>query len=376
MPEIHNQSNQMEVNSNLDSGKKTASNTQEKAGPIDTNIINIGRPYSFRPEVDATGTVKSLLEKKMGIVEIVPCKWQYPVTDKDSTKVLPQVQFQEAIQVFKDCCGSYGLNPMYSGVRLHLTDKTASTDDITNSYDINMFQEKIDSMRTGIRALQAARNFGKLTQSAVSDPMSAAKQATSNIDSSAKEFVKQNQGTSNAAETIAELVLMGNKLSFPKIWRDSDYNPNININVRLFSPYGHPEAIKKFIVEPLCYIILLCSPKTGDGLTYGHPHSLHVRGYGMIDLKLAYASSISWRRGGDDSSFSIYRQPTTVDVSISLQALIGGFGYYYKNKPGTESNVSKLMTAHDSSVQNSSSVSFPTLGTIIDSFRPYDYHGG
>jgi len=47
------------------------------------------------------------------------------------------------------------------------------------------------------------------------------------------------------------------------------YSGNLSVNIRLVSPYGHPKAVKEFILKPLSYLLLLAAPQTTNGVTYG-----------------------------------------------------------------------------------------------------------
>lgn len=379
MPQFESLSDAMELDYNINTEKKQVTDLTLGTLPTHMEMADIGKPYLFRPEIDASGAMAQYLEKKMGIVELVPCSWRYPVIEDGSATVKPKIWFSSAIQHFQSACRRYDLDASYTGLRLHLTDDTTSTDDITNSYDTNMFQSAIDSLRSGFRHFRQIGQIGRLamsTDSGMRDRVgSVITGAAERLGLSSDDDDEAN--VQGAAQSVSDMVLMGNKLSFPKIWRDSEYNPNLSINVRLFSPYGHPKAVKKFIIEPLAHLILMCAPRTSDGLSFGHPPTLHVRGHGMVHLAVGYASSISWRRGGEGTNFSLFRQPTTIDVSLSLQTLIGGFGYYDNddNKPSDESTINKTLEPLGSSVQGNVDVSFPTLGHIFDSLRPFEYHG-
>ena len=373
------QSQDLQKASNLNVGTNRSEiikNEQTKA----TSLVEIGKPYSFRDEVDPDQGVRKLLEKKMGVMDIVPCHWRFPVVEVENAFQLlsTHIYFDEAIKQFQNACQLYGLEEpeKYNGVRLFTTDHTQSADDIVSNYDQSLFESAIDSIRTNYRHFATFREASKVWRSGTSNPTVSAEQGAKiarekfNIDASAESPI------ASVMASGANLVLMGNKISFPKIWRDSTYDPHITINIRLFSPYGHPDAIKQFLIRPLLYLILLLSPKTNDGMSYGHPNPLHVRGYGLTYLDIAYVSQLSWKRGGDDSSFTIYRQPTTIDVSINLHSLIGGFAYYNEKIPPHETKFGHANVAMDETITGARQVSFPTAGQIINSLRPFQYKPG
>jgi hypothetical protein len=128
-----------------------------------------------------------------------------------------------------------------------------------------------------------------------------------------------------AAQATLNMLYEGRTLSLPKIYKTSTYTPSLSLNVRLISPYGSPKSIKKHVVEPLVYLLLLASPSTTDGLTYGKGTFLKVKCYGSADINLGYIENISIKRGGSDVTFNKHGQPLFVDVSITIKSAFSGF---------------------------------------------------
>ena len=80
-----------------------------------------------------------------------------------------------------------------------------------------------------------------------------------------------------------------------------------------------------FIVRPLKLLLLAASPVTFDGITYGYPPLWQVEAKGMASMKLAGITAISLSRGGPDTVFNRYNQPTNIDVRIVVEPVIQGF---------------------------------------------------
>lgn len=352
---------------------------QKDTAPIQTNMVDIARPYSFRPEIDPTGVAKQFLHKKMGIVEIIPCNWAFPIKLNEIKSLADivgaQVLYEKAISTFQRDCQNYGLNNIYSGVRLHLTSPINNEETISHSFNPNILDSTIDSIRqTGIMQIPRLLNrINRSTQISKNENVDKFLDTSKDKISSLLNITDKESGAlKNIAGNIMDVLVIGQKISFPKIWQNTSYTPSLNVNIRLFCPFGHPLAIKQFIIDPLCYLILLCGSQTHDGMSYGYPRFLSVRGYGSINLPLASCNSISWRRGGDDNNFSIYKQPTVVDVTISCDALIDGFGYYSTDElPDYESTVESALYNINSNEVETNKVTFMTLGNIINSFKPY-----
>ena len=103
----------------------------------------------------------------------------------------------------------------------------------------------------------------------------------------------------------AKIVLKGQKLALPKIWQSSSYSSAFSVSTKLFSPYGSPKAIKKYIIRPLTLILLMGMPQTDDMVSYGKPFAVTVRSWGTSFLTLAGITNITLQRGGADSVFNI-----------------------------------------------------------------------
>jgi hypothetical protein len=187
----------------------------------------------------------------------------------------------------------------------------------------------------------------------------------------------------SVAAVGSDIVMKGNKMTFPKIWQSTTYNGHLSVNVRLVSPYGHPKAIKEFIMKPLSYLILLAAPQTINGVTYGGSIPITIKAYGLNYTVVGSIASITFRRGGSDSSFNLYRQPLTIDLSIEFQTLFDAFAVF------DPSVISGLKTDkdifQDDLLTNPGSLNFynqsnknnlmVSLGTILASLRPVQLVG-
>ena len=119
--------------------------------------------------------------------------------------------------------------------------------------------------------------------------------------------------------------MIGIQAAFPRIWSASDYNNTSSFTIKLISPDGNPDNIKNFIIRPLRTLILAASPITFDGISYGFPPLWKVYAKGMVSMKLAAITAITISRGGQDTLFNRYNQPTNIDVRITVEPVIQGF---------------------------------------------------
>lgn len=355
------------------------------------SLFRIGKPSRFTPEVDDKRRISEYIESKMNVIDLIPCHFSIPLTkllenlSKDNKNVFvdtirPNIIYEDAISEFKIISANHGLPSRYGGIRMFLTDDTTATDEFSNTYQDNWLGSKFNQLSNIGTQL---KSFGRSTSSQYGSTIQKylnlgrtegeeqAKQLTGNE-------LAQNALASTLAgiETAAKAVLLGNKLSLPKAWSDASYTPNFNAVVKLVSPYGHPDAIKEFIIKPLMYLLIMGSPRTDDGVTYRQSPLLTVKGYGITYLPLASISSISLRKGGADTAFNIFRQPLSVDVSLTFQSLLPGFAIHTDERGAMDGlNRTAFSTAAEintslRTAEGNTTTFFPTLGSIIESIKP------
>lgn len=373
---------------------------KNKITSIDSQgLFDIGKPCSFPTMIDPQGRVNRLLQSRMNIVDILPCVWTYTmlkdqfksVKSGDITGLHPYVDFNEAISEFKSTCSVYGLRA-YDGIRIYTTDDTTCTDSISNMYTDNFFQGAVNKMSDAGRAFtQFLRSVKSNAPTQLSDAITG-KVQEAGVSQKIENVLSDQLGGPNGLDqstiagltgtigSIGEVALRtfveGRRISLPQIWSSSTYNPSLSCVVKLVSPYGDPKAVKEFIIKPLIYLLILTSPKTIDGISYGQPHTLSVAAYGMGQAPLAGVEDITLRRGGADTSFNLFRQPLTIDVSIRFRFLNDGFGVLTAGaSPNDEANCFKHSHLDNPNVGGGYGISksmatMPTLGKVVESLRP------
>jgi hypothetical protein len=357
------------------------------------SVLNIGKPCAYHPSVDPQHRIGKFLRGRMSIIDLIPCSYRINFSkgmDKqnDSSGLLPQVVYDDSIEEYTKTCQSYGLDP-YAAIRLFTTDDTTASDTFSNVLKDNYFQSGLNQMS---EKLMPIRDFmrsvdGNSVPDVVNSMSSTAKKTlgSSQTVSTAGQYVKDSVGTSNAInmKNVAEKLLSaatdviakGHRISLPSIWSDSNYTPNFQAVIKLASPYGDPKSIKEFIIKPLMYLLILSSPKTTDGVSYGHPFCLTIKGYGINYSPIGMIANITLRRGGNDTSFNIFRQPLTIDVSLDFNYLVKGFAHYHFSD-NLEENIFDKATDFDD-INMDADTALPTVGHILTSLRPrnpdFDY---
>lgn len=118
---------------------------------------------------------------------------------------------------------------------------------------------------------------------------------------------------------------IGIQTALPKIWQRSDYNNTSSFTIKLISPSGHPDDVQRYVLDPLTRLVLAASPITFDGVSYGYPPIWKVEAKGLLNINLAAITAIVITRGGQDTLFNRYNQPTNIDVRITVEPLVNGF---------------------------------------------------
>ena len=141
--------------------------------------------------------------------------------------------------------------------------------------------------------------------------------------------LQQMAGSSTSNFGQAASVLFGKAIgiqtAFPKIWDRSEYNNTTSLTIKLVSPSGHHTDVDNFVIKPLQRILLAASPVTFDGISYGFPPLWKVTAKGLLSMKLAGVTMVSISRGGPDTLFNRYNQPTNIDVRIVVEPVVQGF---------------------------------------------------
>lgn len=197
------------------------------------------------------------------------------------------------------------------------TNDSSITETLSNGYTDNI----LDKMAEGLQNKDSA--LGKLSKLAT-----AGYQISASLDTNAAISMLGSWNSMTGTNQFMNLIaskMVGIQSAFPKVWRDSNYNNTSSFTIKLVSPSGHPDDIDAFIIKPLKHLILAASPITFDGIAYGYPPLWKVQAKGLVDMKLAAIITLSIARGGQDTVFNRYNQPTNIDVRIVVEPIVQGF---------------------------------------------------
>ena len=346
------------------------------------NIVEIGNQLGLRKSIDQEHRMTNLIRSHLAIVDLYPVHYNLQLTKIGKKEPAIAYDFNSAAEDYGKILSAYGLAPC-SALRMYLTDDTICSDDFSNQYEYNLIETGVNTLTGASQTVQTLKSLVKGGQSLgdkgtqmgegiaqgagtmIAGAVGAGAAALGTDSSIAKAIADL---ANSAGQTAAEIVLHGKQISLPKIWKSSTYYPSLTLTIKLISPYGVPEAIKNFIIEPLMYVLAMAAPITSDGVTYGLTRPVRVYSYGLSNLNLAYIESVSVRRGGRETAYNIHRQPLIIDVIVGIRPLTEGFGAYMSGGGSDVATMADAATPFTPQLENGPAIT--TLGNIIQSFRP------
>jgi hypothetical protein len=199
-----------------------------------------------------------------------------------------------------------------------------------NRFDQNTVEKKINDWTGNMKEfVKTARSMGFNIDGITNVVAEAGSKAAGSMDINFDQLKQNNRDLLNSATPLLDLgkniILHGKQMALPKIWTESVFNPSLNVRIKLVSPYGTPESIKKHVLEPLLYILLLAAPTSDDGMTYGEAGYVHVHAYGQAHMNLAFISAMNVSRSGPEITYNKYQQPLSVDVQLTITQALDGF---------------------------------------------------
>lgn len=153
----------------------------------------------------------------------------------------------------------------------------------------------------------------------------------------------------NSAGTL----VMGGRMDFPIIWKNSSYTPSYTITVRLYNPnVSDEDSTKKYITGPLAALLLLGIPLSSDGFIYSWPFLHNISVPGIFRIPYAFISNITVVKGGDQQMIGHNQRLGSVDVRIDFGSLFNSIianegGTEDKNRPSLKSYLDSLGGSKD-----------------------------
>jgi hypothetical protein len=119
--------------------------------------------------------------------------------------------------------------------------------------------------------------------------------------------------------------LTGMNIAAPTLWNGSNYSSTLTMFIKLISPTGSEDCIRRNILEPLMYLTAAASPITATGIVYGFPLMWQIHAHGITNFRIGAIAAMSIIRGSFETTFTQLLQPTVVDVRLTIVPLLQDF---------------------------------------------------
>lgn len=237
-----------------------------------------------------------------------------------NTQALNIVTTYSALNQWLQMQSGIGITNKIDSFKIVATNDSTITETLSNQYT-DSYVEQLASKITDNKGLNAlATGFTKVLPSL---DTTAALGLLSTMSNAGNQVIGSSMYGQAASVLFGKMI--GIQSAFPRIWDRSSYNNTTSLTIKLVSPSGHPADVEKFVIEPLKYLLLATSPVTFDGITYGFPPLWKVEAKGMASMKLAGITALSISRGGPDTIFNRFNQPTNIDVRLVVEPVVAGF---------------------------------------------------
>lgn len=246
-----------------------------------------------------------------------------------TTKDLSTNLFGDTIRVSRMKNSKQWVELLYLGI-LHSNKKTAGLIEVLKfgftvlGTNDSTFNETISNSFGTNRFQEVAGDIGAKIKSSPIGMVGTAVAYWKSMNSNAGIAALKEQGQFGLLGALSGLV-QGVKIELPQVWQNADYTSSLNIMIKLISPSGDSESIRRYIKDPLEILLRATAPVTVDGLTYGYPMLWDVRAHGIMHLKLAAITAMTITRGGNDTVYNKYDEPLNVDVRLMITPINQGF---------------------------------------------------
>lgn len=305
--------------------------------PKETAII--GRLPGYNTNIDTNGQFVSQLLKGLTFIDLIPTSYRASIGATDAITNLGALLSKgtpfshmsgetEPTKIFKNVLKGMEAGLKLDGgfadvnsIRIIGANDSTFTENLANSFD------GVNVIDTGLAAAKSRAKEG-----AIGKLVSAIK--SYNHENAVKIFTDQSMAN-NTLTQIAKGTLMGVNFARPSTWQQSQYTSTLTMFIKLVSPSGHEECIKRNILAPIMYLLAAGSPLTVHGFAYGLPMLWDVRAHGITRFKAGSIAAMTISRGSFETTFNDKYQPTVIDIRLTIIPLLQDFAVEHNtNTPG------------------------------------------
>ncbi|MFA7142768.1 MAG: hypothetical protein WC175_02160 [Candidatus Dojkabacteria bacterium] len=185
---------------------------------------------------------------------------------------------------------------------------TVANDSIDNSYTESELERNSkatsDEMREIRFSMSNSNIFGKVTD----------------IMSRIPDILNRGVGTFTTPGAISA-IMRGAKMTFPKVFEDSNFSRSYSISFRFVSPYGDKYSIFQYVYLPMLSLLCMILPRQIGTSSYIAPFLVKVDFPGNFAVDMGVITRMSIEKAADSNSWSIDGLPLQMNVTIDIMDL-------------------------------------------------------
>lgn len=125
---------------------------------------------------------------------------------------------------------------------------------------------------------------------------------------------------------LVDIVLKGNSLIYPRVWKGSSIEKMLSLQMRFYSPYGDWFSIFMNIIVPLAIIMGISLPRQVYPSFISYPFGFSIQIPGLFQSEMAMVTNIAIRRGGRYDAWSENSVMRGVDITLDVTPLKPMYG--------------------------------------------------
>lgn len=283
-------------------------------------------------------TTKDIIRESMPIARITPC---VPAAQSSMTVFT----LEESKDKYLELLEVHGYTMKQWPIKVAFLADNFPTDSFQNEYGESFLNKITDVASQGAGELAQMMGAGSATEAMekIGTALSGMGEAVGGVTGGALgtagkiaggigtgsekmiKYLESKKGAAGVAGTGLGLVskmLAGHRVDFPQVWKNSGFQPSYTMTIRLYNPNpASMEITDKYIVGPICALLILGLPQTEDGSTYNWPFLHKIRTDGIYNLDPSFISNITVIKGGDQQSIAWNQALAIVDIRIDFGSL-------------------------------------------------------
>jgi hypothetical protein len=210
------------------------------------------------------------------------------------------------------------------------------TESLTNQTSDSFIEGAIDSVRQGVGSEIAWITNSDADVGIVDNLTNFLGDTLSSVSEVIGGLVKPGLGgftTNLFSGAIASL--KGQKMIYPKIYKNSESQMNYSFSITLTTPYGDPYNYYMNIIVPLLHLIALVAPRMVTSNTVASPFLVQAYIPGMCTCQLGIISEMRIIKNPSQKHVSVNGYPLTVEVEFTIEELYNAMSISPANDPAS-----------------------------------------